>query len=581
MKSIYNIPLIRSQTTTAITPLGNLTDVDTSGVQNADGLVYNAGSSKWTAQHIVNSFNARTGSVLPANNDYSISQITNSSTLADSANVNIAGPTDGQFLIYSAGKWINSTELVALPVIYNSSLSAVNVDPNNYYTNAVPSCVFTITNNFVVGDRVIIASLKTAPLQINMINSQFIGNTSTAPAPTNVILMHSCIIELIYITTNTFSISNINDVTTDSYLTYNGDKYSAVSNLGNIKNVVLTGPSSGQALFYNGTNWVNSSAVVSVDLAVPSEFTVSGGPITGSGTLTVSKVNQLQNLVYASPDGSTGAPSFRSLVYNDLPVLPYQNIFYNVIESFAGSINPAVANTHYIIENNCTITVNPLNVGEHLRVSVSAFTATINFTGTSFILNWNSSGGISNPSIVLSATSIELVCYYNSGQTYYYLTEAKQSSIGADHSTFTIGGTKQSALATINNLPDVVITGPSTGQRLEYNAGNWVNSFGTRIYNSAGLITSPKVWVGSDTTSGSGIFSVNISSAGFTNIYSVTATAFLAGSNNSNAPLASLRSISPTTVTGLCVESTTIVLGGEALTDVSAGILVYITVVGN
>lgn len=82
----------------------------------------------------------------------------------------------------------------------------------------------------------------------------------------------------------------------------------------------------GRVLQTDGTNssWaaVGTGSVTSVALAVPAEFSVSGSPITTSGTLTVTKVNQNANLVYAGP-GSGGAaqPSFRSLVAADIPDL--------------------------------------------------------------------------------------------------------------------------------------------------------------------------------------------------------------------------------------------------------------------
>ena len=63
--------------------------------------------------------------------------------------------------------------------------------------------------------------------------------------------------------------------------------------------------------------------VTSVGLSLPSLFSVTGSPITGSGTLTATLATQLQNRVFASPDGSTGIPTFRSLVAADIPNLPW------------------------------------------------------------------------------------------------------------------------------------------------------------------------------------------------------------------------------------------------------------------
>ncbi len=63
-------------------------------------------------------------------------------------------------------------------------------------------------------------------------------------------------------------------------------------------------------------------SVTSVALAAPSDiYSVSGSPVTSSGTLTLTKVNQATNTVYAGPNGSTGAPTFRLLVAADIPTL--------------------------------------------------------------------------------------------------------------------------------------------------------------------------------------------------------------------------------------------------------------------
>lgn len=76
--------------------------------------------------------------------------------------------------------------------------------------------------------------------------------------------------------------------------------------------------------WYDGASWqpVGSGTVTSVDLAVPSIFTVSGNPITTSGTITVSLANQTANTVFAGPStGAPAAPTFRALVDDDLPVV--------------------------------------------------------------------------------------------------------------------------------------------------------------------------------------------------------------------------------------------------------------------
>lgn len=90
------------------------------------------------------------------------------------------------------------------------------------------------------------------------------------------------------------------------------------------------------------TSWATfgTGSVTSVDLSMPSEFTVSNNPVTTSGTLTVTKASQLQNLFFASPDGSSGAPTFRSIVAADIPTLN-QSTTGNAATATALASNPS------------------------------------------------------------------------------------------------------------------------------------------------------------------------------------------------------------------------------------------------
>ena len=89
-------------------------------------------------------------------------------------------------------------------------------------------------------------------------------------------------------------------------------------------NASFTGKvTSGTAGFCISTNCVTSltqGTVTSVGLSMPAIFSVSGSPVTSSGTLTASWVAQNANLVFAGPSsGSAAAPTFRTLVGADLP----------------------------------------------------------------------------------------------------------------------------------------------------------------------------------------------------------------------------------------------------------------------
>ena len=62
-----------------------------------------------------------------------------------------------------------------------------------------------------------------------------------------------------------------------------------------------------------------SGTVSSVGLSLPDIFSVSGSPVTTSGTLTATLASETQNYVLAAPVGSSGAPTFRALDTTDIP----------------------------------------------------------------------------------------------------------------------------------------------------------------------------------------------------------------------------------------------------------------------
>lgn len=65
-----------------------------------------------------------------------------------------------------------------------------------------------------------------------------------------------------------------------------------------------------------------SGTVTSVGLAAPNIFTVSGSPITTTGTITLGLATEVANTVFAGPaTGADAAPTFRALVAADIPNL--------------------------------------------------------------------------------------------------------------------------------------------------------------------------------------------------------------------------------------------------------------------
>lgn len=90
-----------------------------------------------------------------------------------------------------------------------------------------------------------------------------------------------------------------------------------------LKNTVFAGPVAGTGTpsfrLLDASDIPTLPYVTSVGISMPSQFSVANSPVTSSGTLTVSWQSQSANLVFASPNGSAGVPTFRSLNLNDMP----------------------------------------------------------------------------------------------------------------------------------------------------------------------------------------------------------------------------------------------------------------------
>jgi len=89
----------------------------------------------------------------------------------------------------------------------------------------------------------------------------------------------------------------------------------------------------------------SSGTVTSVGLTLPNIFTVTNSPVTASGSLTATFTSQAANRFFASPNGSAGTPTFRSLVSGDLPVIPIAK---------GGLGLTSLVNNNYVLASNGT-----------------------------------------------------------------------------------------------------------------------------------------------------------------------------------------------------------------------------------
>lgn len=107
-----------------------------------------------------------------------------------------------------------------------------------------------------------------------------------------------------------------------------------------------------------------AGTVSSVGLSLPSIFSVSGSPVTTSGTLTGTLASQTAATVFAAPAGSTGTPSFRALVAGDIPDLSssYLPISGGTISSNLTISGNLTVNGTQTIVNSTTVQVDDKNI---------------------------------------------------------------------------------------------------------------------------------------------------------------------------------------------------------------------------
>lgn len=101
-----------------------------------------------------------------------------------------------------------------------------------------------------------------------------------------------------------------------------GTDYEAA--LGNpaVDGYVLSSTAAGQRSWVplSGTGGDYGGTVTSVGLSVPSEFSVTGSPVTSAGVITVGKATQEARKFFAGPvSGANAVPIFRYIEYTDLP----------------------------------------------------------------------------------------------------------------------------------------------------------------------------------------------------------------------------------------------------------------------
>jgi hypothetical protein len=123
-----------------------------------------------------------------------------------------------------------------------------------------------------------------------------------------------------------------------------------------------------------------SGTVTSVAMTVPSIFSISGSPITTSGTLGLTLTTEVANSVFAGPAGGGAAiPTFRSLIAADLPLIPLTTGVTGVLPVANGGTNLSTtpSNGQLLIGNGTGYTLSTLTAGANISIANAGGSITI------------------------------------------------------------------------------------------------------------------------------------------------------------------------------------------------------------
>lgn len=159
----------------------------------------------------------------------------------------------------------------------------------------------------------------------------------------------------------------------------------------------------------SGFTWAalpGAGTVTSVGLALPSEFTITGSPVTSSGTLTGSWASQSANYFLAAPNGAPGTPAFRAIVAADVPTLNQNTTGNAATATTATNIAGGAAGSIPYQTSPGTTAMLAAGSGVLVGGSTPSYSTAPTLTGTNF--SGIPNAALSNNSITIGSTSVSL-----------------------------------------------------------------------------------------------------------------------------------------------------------------------------
>ena len=302
-------------------------------------------------------------------------------------------------------------------------------------------------------------------------------------------------------------------------------------------------------------------------------------------------------------------------------IIAIDSIVENTLGNFVNFNNKLIANTGAEIHGTTKIGEDsssfPISIGptgsKTLTVGNTGSTIGILGSNTDIYGNVRIGNDSSSNFIKIGPTGNKTLTLGNTGGTINILGNNIEIlgniGIGRDGNTFSInigtsgpniiniGNTGGSITALLGNqqfssgfvIKPSSITAPNTGlgiftdgSSISYKDAQDVSNTIVNVFDTNGRISTPKIWVGSTTTNSSSEWSVTITSAGFSTVSSAIAIGVRNTSTSINNVIATLRTVSTSTITGRLVMGDSLGLnGGNTIQGAGTGFTVYVTVYGS
>ena len=408
-----------------------------------------------------------TGEYLKFNGSIWVNDLIN---IDDLESVSITSLTAGQSLVFNGTNWINQA------IDYNTLDNAPSIPTNNSFTfvglsdtNNTP-----VINGYLLWDGAASEIIYSATIPAGSITG--LATVATTGSYTDLINQPNLAQYAVA--------SSLETVATSGSFYDLVDAPNVPANINDLLDVVITSPTSGQFLKYNGSNWVNSTVPYPVTLEDLSDVLYTG--IASTKVLKFNGTNWVPDFVAwseISGKPSTFTPSTHTHVaadITDLTAWVSANASLVNLTALGDTANSSVANGYLLWDGTGSEVIYSTTIPA-ASITGLAPVATVgtyaSLSGTPTLATVATSGDYGDllnlPTLVTNLNSLTdvIINAPASNNTLVY-SGGSWSNAPLDYSWLVNAPTVP---VDLDDLSDVVVTTPSAGQTLRYNGTNFVN----------------------------------------------------------------------------------------------------------